>query len=555
MFIAVLLVPGLLAQKGMWIAGGQGQNPEAVLQADFCPQVADPKLPNGEIPISFFLAPSDEPYQLALYVKKDTEIIRELFDGLQYGSKEAITYFWDGKDDKGNYVEPGRYRIHILAAEGDQVYKLSYRINLVRFGICAITAQASDGKNEWQMVYFLKGDKYRFYATPATHEYLNIARKNEISRLDLDDGTPRPPPALHTDTATPVLFNSAYDSKCYNYPICYLVGANPRFKVTMGKDCTSREGESVSCGYPLPGVEICGFAQDDAGLWKSEAIDIQPGFSYIYDGPALPGKATRTDRSLTWFWQYREAGTSEWFDVPGALQTHHRFYTIVGPPHWAAGASGTQYSGPWVEAAEYLYTFSEALSIDTSDEAGVVKAFVRGYFGQEGPLATAIEGVIYDTYTMGGDGGASHYYEWGQNRTQLSRLLNNHALGVYVNCSDVASTASVMLGMLGVQKMQMVFLGYMELRAIWGIGCPDYTLNLWGGSYDHAFGYHHIMTRNAGTRVSDACMWVDEDGDPDHLPGTPGYNCDRKWGGAEGYNALSSRNNVEKSLDILPFIK
>ena len=101
----------------------------------------------------------------------------------------------------------------------------------------------------------------------------------------------------------------------------------------------------------------------------------------------------------------------------------------------------------------------------------------------------------------------------------------------------------------------MLRLGYMNLRAIWGIGCPGYTLDLWGGTSSHAFGYHHIITRNGGTNVSDACMWLDEDGDPDTLPGTPGYNHDRYWGGATGYNTLSSTNNVTRTLDPLPEVE
>ena len=99
----------------------------------------------------------------------------------------------------------------------------------------------------------------------------------------------------------------------------------------------------------------------------------------------------------------------------------------------------------------------------------------------------------------------------------------------------------------------MLRLGKMYLRAIWGIGCPDYTLNLWGGG-SHGFSYHHIMTRDLGEHVSDACMWLDEDGNPDALPGTPGYNHDRPWLGPLGYDSLSSTNTVTKTLDPLPEI-
>jgi hypothetical protein len=49
-------------------------------------------------------------------------------------------------------------------------------------------------------------------------------------------------------------------------------------------------------------------------------------------------------------------------------------------------------------------------------------------------------------------------------------------------------------------------------------------------------------------------MWLDEDGDPDSLPGTPGYNTDRPWSGTGGYNDLSATNDVSLYLDSLPDI-
>ena len=293
-------------------------------------------------------------------------------------------------------------------------------------------------------------------------------------------------------------------------------------------------------------------ASDAAGTWTTTAVDFQPGNAYEFTGPPLAADLGREDRTVVWSWQYRSVGATDWNDILGTASTEHRFYTNIGAPYWASGASGLQYTGPWVEVAEYVHLWADALNIPTADEAGVVEALIHGFFGQEGSITTAIEGVKYDTWTLGGDSGASHYFQWSSDRIRLSRLLHNHALGVYVNCSDVASSTSVMLGMLGVQNVRMVYLGNMYLRAIWGIGAPDYTLDLWGGS--HGFSYHHIITRDGGTHVSDACMWLDEDGAPNSLPGTPGYNCDRLWSGTGGYNDLSASNNVSKSLDPLPTI-
>ena len=104
-----------------------------------------------------------------------------------------------------------------------------------------------------------------------------------------------------------------------------------------------------------------------------------------------------------------------------------------------------------------------------------------------------------------------------------------------------------MLSMLGVPNMELFHLGSMTLRAIWGIGCDDYTLDLWSGS--HGFSYHHIITRDGGTNISDACLCVDEDGSPDSLPGTPGFNHDRDW---NNYESLLATGNISTYTQNLP---
>ncbi|MFH2000428.1 MAG: hypothetical protein ABIK28_12150 [Planctomycetota bacterium] len=526
--------------------------PLTVLSAEQGLCVADPKLDGGEIPIQFLLMPKGKTYQVSIQVLEGAQPYREIFSGPLQGAWSPYLFYWDGKDTQGRYADPGNFTISVKAVLNKE-HKQTLPITIVRLGITEIRALPGAWTNEWQMVYFKKGSAYEFYATPALCEYANKAKTGDVSDLDLNDGTPRPSAPLHKATDSPVMAGSSYETQRYNYPLCYRTGSRPVFEVTLGASCTSQQGVATPCGYPVSGMEIRGMAVDTTGVWSSAASPISPGMRYTFTGPELPLNATRSERVITWYWQYRKQGSPVWHDIPGNMTTEHRFYTILNEPVWADGVSGTQYAGPWVEVADYFYSFSDALGIDTSDEAGVVKALVRGFFGQEGSLTEAIEGVIYDTYTMGGDGGASHYY--GSSTANLSRLLNNHANGIYVNCSDVAACASVMIGMLGVNDIQMLRLGPMQLRAIWGIGCPGYTLNLWGGG-SHSFSYHHIMTRDGGVHVSDACMWLDEDGNPDALPGIPGYNHDRLWTDFRyGYNTLSSTNNVSKTLNPLPKIK
>ena len=105
---------------------------------------------------------------------------------------------------------------------------------------------------------------------------------------------------------------------------------------------------------------------------------------------------------------------------------------------------------------------------------------------------------------------------------RLARLLNGHALGVYFNCSDNMGATTTMLSMMGIDNVQALRLGPMTLNAIWGIGAPAYTTDLWGPG-SNSFSYHHIVTRDAGTTVIDSCLQVDEDGTPGSTPGVPGW--------------------------------
>lgn len=518
------------------------------------PAIADPKLANGEIPFSFSL-PATGAYQVTVNIVQSgtpNRLVRHLSSTSYTASGQLIQSEWDGKDQTGRFVEPGEYRIQITA-DGPTPSRLSYPVQIVRLGISELEAVSTAPVNEeWQMVYFRKGSVYEFYVTPSMAEYSNLAANGEIADLDLNNGLPRPSVALHTATDEPVMNGSEYEEFQYNYPLCYTKNASPSFEVKLGETCTPGNGVAGGVGYPVPGYELRLVAADSEGLWTT-ADNIQPGVPVTINGPPLMDGVGREDRDMYWAFRYRKiGGNGTWHEVPGHIQTQHRYYTVHDEANWASGASGTRYSGPWVEVVDYMHQWAEGLSLDTSTDAGVVKTLIRGFFGQDGNIPTAIEGVVYDTYTYGGDGGASHYYNWSTSTIRLRKLLNGHDLGKYVNCSDVASSTSGMLAMLGIDDMRMFHIGYMSLNAIWGIGTDDYTMNLWGSG--HSFSYHHIITRDFGIHVSDSCMWLDEDGNPRALPGTPGQSHDRPWSGTGGYNDLSCTNNPGTYVDPLPFL-
>ncbi len=533
--------------------GGPGTGSLQFLLAAPTTRICDPKLENGGAQVQYSLLPSANLYTVRVTVKDGNGLtVATLFSGKRPGSATQVhRHFWDGTTTAGSFANPGGYTVQVEATDyRGQRRVLDYDLDLVRLGFTTITAEATVPNNEWQTVYFRKNGSYTFYATPATGEWLSRAETGDLSNLDRNDGTPRPAPAIHTTTDEPALeFASGggaiYENDWHNYPLCYRAGAVPQFTVKFGSNCVRNDGTVGACKFPVAGYDLRIVGVDGQGAWTTTATTIAPNGTATLIGGAVSSNATRVDRTIAWSYEYRPTGATTWTEVPGRFVTQHRIYTILDQPYWATGGTGTQYSGPWVEVLDYLHTWQREFNLTMDSNDKVTEALIKGYFGQQGSLLTAIEDVHYDCPSEGGDGGATHY--GGTGTVHLSKLLNSHDLGQFVNCTDCATTTSVMLSMLGVPNMKLFHLGSMTLRAIWGIGCDDYTLDVWGGS--HGFSYHHIITDDAGLTVSDACLCVDEDGTPDKLPGTPGYNVLRDW---SNYEALLAKGTISTYTEKLP---
>ncbi len=521
------------------------QQSRSTLVVDEATRIADPKLEGGGARLAFHLT-AGAGTRVVAEVRAGNALVRTLWAGdLAGGAARVVT--WDGRDASGARCATGAYTLRVVAP-GDVVER---PLELVRLGITEIEAQDSPaaGTDEWQMVYFMKGNAYAFYATPAIHEYVNVAPAGQLSDLDLDDGEPRPAVPVHTGTASPVLVGANYATTTHNYPLAYTMGVSPRLELTFGASATAADGVATGVGLPLAGHELRVVCDQGTVVAANELV--APGGTALVDLAALPAEVGREERTLTFRFEFRALGESTWLPIDGALTLPLRFYTLLGPPQFKIGASGTQYAGPWVEVAEYLASWKETLGLATADQLGLTEVHIKGFFGRNGGLPAAIENVVYDAYPLGGDGGATHYHDFGTWNMRLARLLNGHASGFYINCSDNMGATTTMLSMLGATNVRSVRLGTMSLRALWGIGATGYTLNLWGNG-SHGFSYHHIVTDDAAVSVSDSCMQLDEDGTPTALPSTPGWNVRRPWAGVLGYMNLAANNVVTKNVEALP---
>lgn len=533
--------------------GGPGSGPAQFLTAAETTRICDPKLDGGGALVQYSLAPSRFPYAVEITVRDGAgAVLATVFQGRRQGSTTLVhRHAWDGRDAAGVWLDPGDYVIRVEATDHlGRVRALDYPLNVIRIGLTTISAESATANNEWQTVYFMKGNSYAFYATPATGEWLSRHDTGDLSNLDLNDGSPRPAPPIWTETDSPALESGSgggwiYENDWHNYPLCYRAGTVPQFTVKLGANCVRSDGTLGACGFPVAGFDLRVVAKDALGDWTTATTSVAPTDSVTLTGPPVNSNAARNDRLVSWFYEYRESGGTAWTRIPGRFVSEHRIYTLLDRPYWGSGGTGTQYSGPWVEVLDYLHDWKDELGLTLSSNEKVVEALIKGYFGQQGNILTAIEDVHYDCPSEGGDGGATHY--GGTGTVHLSKLLNDHDLGQYVNCTDCATTTSVMLAMLGTPNMKLDQLGSMQLNVIWGIGTDDYTNDLWWGS--HGFSYHHVITRDDGVSISDACLCVDEDGSPGTLPGTPGWNHDRDW---NNYEALLAKGNVTWFTQKLP---
>ncbi len=521
------------------------------LRLDHVTRVADPKLPGGAAQYAVHLESGRASTLVSCEVLQGSSIIAQPWSGVLTDDSVRLVS-WDGRDNLGLRCSTGTYTVR-FSAPGQ--HNVNLPLDLVRLGVTEIEAQASSmGNDEFPMVYFRKSSNYEFFATPQIHEYANLAAAGEVSDLDYNSGEPRPPVPLHTATDAPVLDGNNYATTTYNYPLAYVMGSSPTLELTWGSTGTDANGAPMAAGYPTASHDLRSVLTVNGTEIVSTVIT--PGGTSSLSLPSLPPEVCRTDWIASVRWQAAPTGTSDWQDIPGQHPIALRFYTLLGPPVWKAGAPNTtRYAGPWVEVADFISHWKSTLAMPTHSQRKLTDVFVKGFFGQNGGLETAIEGVLYDCPSLGGDGGATHYFNTGPWDMHLSRLLNDHANGIFVNCTDNMGATTTMLSMMGCTNMQPVQLGSMSLKAIWGIGAPEYTTDLWG-SGNHGFSYHHIVTDKNGLSVSDTCMQLDEDGNPNEVPGFPGWNNHRNWKDpSTGYNFLSCFNSPKKTVQALPGIQ
>jgi flagellar hook assembly protein FlgD len=85
------------------------------------------------IPISFYLN-RDDTVDLAIVEAEGREARRTLARDVQLEGNRRYCYRWDGRDDHGNRLPAGRYRLRVSLADADRVAVAGESIRLTSAG-------------------------------------------------------------------------------------------------------------------------------------------------------------------------------------------------------------------------------------------------------------------------------------------------------------------------------------------------------------------------------------------------------------------------------------
>jgi len=498
--------------------------------------VFDPKLASGvTTEIKYKANPFGSSYDVTIKVIDNGSGIevRRLVDGVSSAGGSTIPAAWDGKNDSGNFVDPGTYKI---TAEAPMPSKPTLTaegyIYIVRLGVAGIQFVDGPVGSEYQMMYHIRNTtKYSYYAIPDNQPEWKLGMNSgDVADLDMNDGTARPLPGPWGNLNSPpqdATDPASVEDDVYNFPVCYKRGSTPKFILTMGTNAASNVSPvaAVGCAYPvathLIRIVATGATPETPG--SNEGITPGQAVTFVTNG-TLPNAVQKGTLSPTFKFEYKAGGS--WHSIPGQIDTSHTVYTIHDQPMLTESATPTAPYLPWVRVVDMVVGWVNGPS--TADQiTGIITDKVNVSFGLQ-----------YDTTS-----GAPSYMTGtlASMQMEMSDFIDDYDTASFgrVNCSDCADLVSTFANTVGIDHQYQI-IGYTT-----GSIPLNYMIPLgwdWLIPFSGSFSFHAIVTPDSGVRVSDATARLDSDGDagpssgPAHTPLLP-VNLDFTY-----YNQLLSTN-------------
>ncbi|TET35380.1 MAG: hypothetical protein E3J72_11270 [Planctomycetota bacterium] len=468
------------------------------------PKVFDPKMGGGvTADISYRVNPLGTTFDVTLTVVDDATSIevRRLLDAVSTPGGTTRVEVWDGKNDSGDFVDPGTYKIVLNAvnAPSYDIWEETY-IFIVRLGIVGIQFVDNGlGGTEYQMMYHIRNtSKYTYYAIPDNQPEWSIGpNSGEVADLDVNDGQPRALPPLWPNLNSPpqdASDPSGVEDDCYNHPICYRRASVPKFILTLGTDAASdvTPGTAVGCGYPVAGLPIRIISLGDTPEVPGANEDIAPAgtMTFVSNG-SLPNGLYKTTISPTFRFEYNDGGT--WCPIPGQIVTAHTIYTIHDTPALTTSPSPTPPYLPWVRVVDMVVGW-----VNSNAAAGQIDSIVTNQ-------TNTFFGLLYDTAT-GAPGYTTPSFVF-----EMSNFIDDYDTSSFgrINCSDCACLVSTFANTVGInhQLQRLGISNPIPLNWMIPIGWD------WQIPFGGDFSFHCVVTRDNGDTVSDACCTLDTDGD------------------------------------------
>ena len=120
------LIALLVASLVLGLLVYRARTPDLALEVTSFPRALDE---NGTAEFEFFVRFSD-PAATIEVVGRDQVIARTLADSFPVEEEARITCVWDGRDDSGDRVEEGRYRLRVTLPDSDRVMVFPLRLKL-----------------------------------------------------------------------------------------------------------------------------------------------------------------------------------------------------------------------------------------------------------------------------------------------------------------------------------------------------------------------------------------------------------------------------------------
>lgn len=400
----------------------------------------DPKLADGSLDITVVL-PDDLPSDCLFTVTATHE------QGLSVSLGEldpvSATLTWDGHAADGLPLDPGQVQI---AADLDCSERLQgfgeARVHIVRLGAAGIDLRTSDPDDLVPLAYHRYDLLTRGINTVPTDiwEWRSEGSKKQLADLDLDDGSPRPPPEpWNVPHSPPWGTGDPAEVHAMNLPMAAVAGSPLEVSFRPGRRAVSNRSRIA--------VSATGASSADAPAVRVVADTLEPlgeaswnsGDEASFSGLTAPDTLGLHTIALTWRFQARVG--EDWVDMPGELRTEHPLWVTAGPTAVLDGSAwGASASTTWVGV---LHDLQPAVQGLPADDHGAILDALRAHLHHDPWITYNPSDSAYSSFE-------GRYIYWDRIWFDMSDWLDRQD-GIDLYCHSVACLLSSQANHLGIE--------------------------------------------------------------------------------------------------------